>query len=57
MDLIYIHDFRVTLLVGVYEWEKRVPQTIQLDLDLAIPPRRAEHSDRLDDTIDYAVVV
>ena len=57
MDLIYIHDFRMTLLVGVYEWEKRVPQTIQLDLDLAIPPRRAEHSDRLDDTIDYAVVV
>ena len=57
MDLIYIHDFRVPLLVGVYEWEKRVPQTIQLDLDFAIPPRRTEHSDRLDDTIDYAVVV
>lgn len=57
MDTIYINDFRLTLLIGVYEWERRVPQTVQFDIELAIPPRRAPDSDAIADTIDYAHVV
>lgn len=56
MDIIFIHDFRIEILIGVYEWERRVPQTVQLDLDIALPPRE-RRSDRIGDTIDYAKVV
>lgn len=56
MDIIFIHDFRLDILIGVYEWERRVPQTVQLDLEIALPPRD-KRSDRIGDTIDYAKVV
>ena len=56
MDTIFIHDFRIEMLIGVYEWERRVPQTVQLDLDIGLPPRD-RRSDRIGDTIDYSKVV
>lgn len=56
MDVIFISDFRLEILIGVYEWERRVPQTVQLDLEFALPPRE-KRSDRIADTIDYAKVV
>ncbi len=57
MDIIFIHDFRLNILIGIYEWERRVPQTIQLDLEIGIPGGRAGKTDAIDDTIDYAKVV
>jgi 7,8-dihydroneopterin aldolase/epimerase/oxygenase len=56
MDIIFIQDFRLEILIGVYDWERRVPQTVQLDLEIALPPRE-KRSDRIGDTIDYAKVV
>jgi dihydroneopterin aldolase len=56
MDIIFIQDFRVEILIGVYEWERRVPQTVQLDLEIGLPPRE-KRSDRIGDTIDYSKVV
>ena len=56
MDTIFIQDFRIEMLIGVYEWERRVPQTVQLDLEIGLPPRE-KRSDRIGDTIDYAKVV
>ena len=44
------------MLIGVYEWERRVPQTVQLDLEIGLPPKE-RRSDRIGDTIDYAKVV
>lgn len=57
MDIIHINDFRLTILVGVYEWERHVPQTVQFDIELAIPSARTQNSDAIGDTIDYARVV
>jgi 7,8-dihydroneopterin aldolase/epimerase/oxygenase len=56
MDTISIQEFRVDTVVGYYEWERQLPQTIELNLDLAIPGR-PQHSDRIRDTIDYGAVV
>jgi 7,8-dihydroneopterin aldolase/epimerase/oxygenase len=56
MDTIFISDFRVEILIGVYEWERRVPQIVQLDLEVGLPPRE-KRSDKIGDTIDYAKVV
>ncbi len=56
MDTIFISELRLDILIGVYDWERQVPQAVQFDIELGIPGRRAAHSDRLDDTIDYAAV-
>ena len=56
MDTIFISDFRLDILVGVYDWEKKVPQKVQFDLEIGLPGRTSQ-SDRLGDTIDYAAVV
>ena len=56
MDIIYIQDFRLDILIGVYDWERRVPQTVQLDIEFGLPPRE-KRSDRIGDTIDYSKVV
>ena len=57
MDSIFINDLRLDILVGVYDWETRVPQKVQFDLEIGLPGRTAGHTDRLADTIDYAAVV
>jgi dihydroneopterin aldolase len=57
MDIIFIRDFRLTIKVGMYEWERIAPQTVQLDLEIGIPGTRAAQTDAIDDTIDYAKVV
>ena len=56
MDIIFINDFRLEMLIGVYEWERRVPQTVQLDLEIGLPPR-PKRSDKIGDTIDYSKIV
>jgi dihydroneopterin aldolase len=57
MDIIFIHDFRVETLIGIYEWERRVPQTIQIDIEIGNPGGRAASTDNISDTIDYGAVV
>ena len=56
MDIIFLRELKVVTLIGIYEWEKRVPQTLQLDLDIALPNSRACQSDDIKDALDYAQV-
>ena len=53
MDIIYLHDLRIDTVIGVFDWERRVRQTVILDLDLAADIRRAAASDHLADTLNY----
>ena len=57
MDTIFITDLRVEMLIGVYDWERKVPQTVQLDLEIGIPDGGGPRSDRIRETIDYAKVI
>ena len=52
MDNIFISELKIETRIGVYEWEKKVPQTIQLDLEVGLPDQHATKSGNLDDTID-----
>ena len=56
MDTIFISELRLDIRVGVYEWEKQVPQKVQLDLEIGLPARKAGDL-QLGNTIDYAAVV
>ena len=57
MDTIFIQDFRLNIRLGIYEWERVAPQTVQFDLEIGIPAARAAHSGAIADTVDYAKVV
>lgn len=56
-NTIFIHDFRVTTRVGVYSWERHLPQTLRLDLEIGLISDAAFASGKLTDSIDYAAVV
>lgn len=57
MDIIFLRELKVDTLIGVYDWERIVPQTLQIDLDIGLPNTRACHSDDIADALDYAEVV
>jgi dihydroneopterin aldolase len=56
MDKIFLSALTVECIVGIWEWERRVKQTVIIDLEMATDIRRAAASDRIDDTIDYKKV-
>lgn len=56
MDLVYIRNLRIDCVIGVFEWERRVRQTVALDLDLAADVATAARTDRLEDTLDYKAI-
>ncbi|MDQ6619116.1 MAG: dihydroneopterin aldolase [Pseudomonadota bacterium] len=57
MNSIFIHDLRVRTRIGVYAWERHLPQTLRLDVDLGLPGDAAFASDQLADALDYSAVV
>lgn len=56
MDIVYLHDLKVDCVIGVFEWERRIQQTLYIDLDMATDIRRAAASDAIADTLDYKAV-
>ncbi len=56
MDKLFLHDFNLQMIIGVYEWERTSPQTVHLDLDIGLPDRRAGQTDLIEDAINYADV-
>jgi dihydroneopterin aldolase len=57
MDFIFIRELRLDAWIGLYRHEKIAPQTIQLDLEIALPGDSVFASGKVGDTIDYGVVV
>jgi dihydroneopterin aldolase len=57
MDTIFIRELRLEAGVGIYRRERGTRQTVQFDIDIGLPDTKAAHSDKVADTIDYAVVI
>ena len=56
MDIVFIRELRADTVIGVYDWERRIRQTVVMDLELASDNRRAAAGDRIQDAIDYAAI-
>lgn len=56
MDTVFISQLRADTVIGVYDWERRVRQTVVLDIDMASDNRAAAATDAIDDALDYAAV-
>jgi dihydroneopterin aldolase len=57
VDIIFLHELKVKTLIGVYPWERDVEQIIQLDLEIALPDSRACQTDKIEDALDYSLIV
>ena len=56
MDIIFLHDLRIETVIGIWEWERKIRQTVAIDLDMAADIRAAAASDSVDDTLNYKLV-
>lgn len=55
-DKIFLSSLRTECIVGIWDWERKVKQTVVIDLEMACDIRKAAHSDRIEDTVDYKKV-
>jgi 7,8-dihydroneopterin aldolase/epimerase/oxygenase len=56
MDIVYIRDLRIDTVIGVYNWERQIKQTLSFDLEMATDIRQAAATDDLQYTINYKAV-
>ena len=57
MDIIFLRELKIDTLIGVYDWERIVPQTLQIDLEICLPNSLACQTDNIDDALDYSEIV
>jgi dihydroneopterin aldolase len=53
MDKIFIHALKTEAIIGIFDWERQVKQTVIVDLDISADVRKAALSDSIEDTLNY----
>jgi dihydroneopterin aldolase len=53
VDKIFIHALKTETIVGIFDWERQVKQTVLIDLEFSADVRKAALSDSIDDTLNY----
>ncbi|MEJ2575456.1 MAG: dihydroneopterin aldolase [Gammaproteobacteria bacterium] len=56
MDIVFLRDLRIDTVIGIYDWERRVRQTLVFDLEMSADIARAAATDRIDDALNYKAV-
>jgi dihydroneopterin aldolase len=56
MDIVFIRDLRIDTVIGIYDWEREIRQTVVFDLEMGTDIARAAASDAIEDTLDYKAV-
>ena len=56
MDIIFLHDLKVDTIIGIFDWERRITQTVVIDLDIQADIVKAARMDAIKDTLDYKAV-
>jgi dihydroneopterin aldolase len=56
MDIVYIKGLKTDAVIGVYDWERGIRQTLVLDLELAADNRAAAANDAIEDAVDYDAI-
>jgi dihydroneopterin aldolase len=55
-DRIFLRGLTTECIIGFIDWERRVPQTVVIDLELPCDCAHAARSDSVADTVDYKSV-
>ena len=55
-DTIFLRGLEVECIIGFIDWERRVKQTVVIDLEMPVDCRAAALRDEVEDTLDYKKV-
>jgi len=53
MDKIFLHALKTEAIIGIFDWERQVKQTVVVDIEIGADIRKAALSDSIDDTLNY----
>lgn len=56
MDKIFLHELKVDTIIGIWEWERRIRQTVVIDLEMSADIAKAAATDDVADTLNYKSV-
>ena len=56
MDTVFIKGLKAASVIGCYDWERDIRQTLIIDLELTADFTRAAQTDALEDALDYAAI-
>lgn len=56
MDTIFLKDLKVETVIGIWDWERQIRQTVVINLEMAADIRRAAATDNVEDTLNYKAV-
>jgi dihydroneopterin aldolase len=55
-DVVFIEALEIEALIGIYDWERRVRQTLSFDIEMAFDNRVPAASDDIQHTLNYKAV-
>jgi dihydroneopterin aldolase len=56
MEIVYIRGLEIKTVIGVYDWEREIRQTVTLDLKMKADFRKAAVHDEIEHALDYKAV-
>jgi dihydroneopterin aldolase len=55
-DTIFLHGLKVETIIGIWDWERKIRQTVSIDLEMGADIRRTAKTDSIDDALNYKAV-
>ena len=56
MDKIFLNELKVDTVIGIWEWERKIRQTVIIDLEMSADIAKAAATDSVEDTLNYKSV-
>ncbi len=56
MDKIFLNELKVDAIIGIWEWERKIRQTVVIDLEMSADIAKAAATDSIEDTLNYKKV-
>ncbi|MEQ8514079.1 MAG: dihydroneopterin aldolase [Chromatocurvus sp.] len=55
-DVVFIRELRIDTVIGVYDWERQVQQSLLLDIEMSADTAAGAATDDVADALDYSAV-
>ena len=56
MDIVFLRGLKAETVIGIYDWEREIRQSVILDLEMSTDVRRAAASEDIGDAVNYKAV-
>lgn len=56
MDKIFLHELKIDTIIGIWDWERKIRQTVVIDLEMSADIAKAAATDSVEDTLNYKSV-